>query len=91
MLTKIKVPNPQLSDFAFATPAEPLTPLSLTLLMAYIHNYTPKRLSDCRLIGANHIRRIAQLINSVGEKAPSIRQNKPVASHLALLLKIYHF
>lgn len=85
MLIEITAPNAQLVNSDFAPPAEPITRLSLTLLMAYIHNYTPKRLADCRLIGANHIRRIAQLINFAGENKPSIRQNKPVASHLALL------
>lgn len=85
MLLKLTEPTSQWVCADSSAPLEPVTPFSLTLLMAYIHNYTPKRLPSCRLLGPNDIQRIAQFLPLSEDKIRSIRQDKVLASHLALL------
>lgn len=85
MLLKLTEPTSQWVCADDDVPLEPITPLSLTLLMAYIHNYTPKRLPSCRLLGPRDIQRVAQFLPFSETKIRSVRQNKVLASHLALL------
>lgn len=81
--TPISISTKQASHHQMPTLAE--TPFSLMLILAYLHNYTPKRLADCRLLAPKHLRFLAQLINHPDDKIRSIRQHQKLASYLTML------
>ena len=66
-------------------PPSPVTPYSLTLLLAYLHNYTPERLPRGHFIAPNHLRLMAEWIGLPAPGLRSIRQHRFLAAHFALL------
>jgi hypothetical protein len=63
----------------------PLTPYTLTLLLAYLHYYTPELLPRGHFIAPTHLRIMAQWIDRPSPKLRSIRQHPFLAAHIALL------
>jgi hypothetical protein len=72
---------------ADAEPPHPVTPYSLTLVLAYLHYYTPERLPNGRLIAPKHLRLLADWIGYPAPSLRSLRQHLPLAAHMALLLR----
>ncbi|MCP4415508.1 MAG: WYL domain-containing protein [Chloroflexi bacterium] len=62
-----------------------VTPYSLTLTLAYLHYYTPKRLPNGRFLAPNHLRILACWIGKPAPKLRSIRQHRWLATHFTLL------
>ncbi|MCB8980677.1 MAG: WYL domain-containing protein [Ardenticatenaceae bacterium] len=83
MLIEITKPSSSLTELEL--PPCVVTPFSLMQVMAYLHYYTPKRLPDSRMMAANHLRQLAQLVDKPDSQIRTIRQHKPLATHLALL------
>lgn len=63
----------------------PVTPYSLTVTLAYIHYYTPKRLSQGHFIAPKHLRILADWIGQSAPRLRSIRQHTALAAHMTLL------
>lgn len=63
----------------------PLTPVTLTLLLAYLHYYTPELLPRGHFIAPTHLRIMAHWIGRPAPKLRSIRQHPFLAAHVALL------
>jgi hypothetical protein len=66
-------------------PPHPVTPYSLTLVLAYLHYYTPERLPNGRFIAPKHLRLLAAWIGQPAPSLRSLRQHVPLAVHVALL------
>lgn len=64
---------------------DPVTPYSLTLVLAYLHYYTPEMLPKGRLISPTHLRLLAQWIGHPRPQLRSIRQHRLLAAHIAIL------
>ncbi|MCP4359550.1 MAG: hypothetical protein GY796_16190, partial [Chloroflexi bacterium] len=85
MLAEIIQPTVKTVTAQSDEPPHPVTPYSLTLTLAYLHYYTPKRLSNGRLMAAKHLRALADWIGQPAPRLRSIRRHKPLAAHMALL------
>jgi len=83
MLLKTKT-TPQANWLLPKTP-EAITPYSLTLVLAYLQYYTPKRLKNGRFLAVEHLRNLAAWINHPLPRLRSLHQHKILALHLALL------
>ncbi len=64
---------------------ELVTPYTLTLTLAYLHYYTPKRVAKAHLLPLKHLRNIASWIDYPRPQLRSLQQHKILALHLALL------
>lgn len=64
---------------------ESITPYSLTLVLAYLQYYTPKRLKNGRFLALNHLRNLAAWINHPLPRLHALQQHKILALHLTLL------
>lgn len=62
----------------------PLTPVTLTRCLAYIHHYTPPVLAG-RCLSPTHLRRLAQWIETPKPAMRSLRTHPLLAIHIALL------
>lgn len=82
MLTQTVRPTDSLPSVRMPTP---LTPYTLTLLLAYLHYYTPELLPRGHFIAPTHLRIMAQWIGRPSPKLRSIRQHPFLAAHVALL------
>ena len=85
MFTETIKPTRLLEEPDVKTIPHPVTPFTIMLVMAYLHNYTPNRLPDSRLLAAKHLRLLAKLISQPDEQLRSVRQHQSLASHLTLL------
>lgn len=83
MLTKTRT-RPQTVWLSPKAP-QAITPYSLTLVLAYLQYYTPKRLQNGRFLAVQHLRRLAAWINHPAPRLRAIEQHKILALHLALL------
>ncbi len=63
----------------------PVTPYTLTLLLAYLHYYTPEFLSRGHFIAPSHLRVMAEWIGLPAPHLRSIRQHPFLAAHMTLL------
>jgi hypothetical protein len=66
-------------------PPTPLTPYTLTLLLAYFQYYTPELLPRGRFIAPSHLRVMAAWIGLPAPQLRSLRQHPFLAAHIALL------
>lgn len=73
------------SHIIMEEPSHPVTPYTLTLVLAYLHYYTPKRQSNGRFLAPKHLRNLADWIGHPAPQLRSIRRHKPLAAHMALL------
>lgn len=62
-----------------------ITPYSLTLVLAYLQYYTPKRLQNGGFLAVQHLRRLAAWINLPAPQLYAIQQHRILALHVALL------
>ena len=83
MLLKAK-PKPQMTWISQNRP-ELVTPYSLTLVLAYLQYYTPKRLQNGRFLPIEHLRNLANWINYPAPQTNALPQHKILSMHLALL------
>jgi hypothetical protein len=67
------------------TPSHALTPYSLTLILAYLHYYTPDKLPNGRFISPAHLRTLSHWIGQPNTSLLSVRQHPILAAHFALL------
>jgi hypothetical protein len=79
-VTRIQVLEPDTSELC-----HPLTPYSLTLVLAYLHYYTPEKLPKGRFLSPTHLRMLAQWIGQPAPQIRSIRQHRQLAAHIAIL------
>ncbi len=85
MLAEITRPTAITATAQPEEPPHPITPYSLTLALAYLHYYTPKRLPNGRILAVKHLRQLAAWIGRPAPQLRSIRQHKPLAAHIAFL------
>ena len=67
------------------TALAPLTPYSLTRVLAYLHCYAPRRLAGSRFLSVVHLRRLAGWVGLPAGYLRSLRQHRLLAAHIALL------
>lgn len=67
------------------TAPESITPYSLTLVLAYLQYYTPKRLQNGRFLAVEHLRNLAKWIGHPVPQLRSLQQHKILALHFVLL------
>lgn len=69
----------------FPSQMRPLTPRSLTLILAYIHHYAPRRLAGRRLLAPHHLQKMAAWLGLPQPTLRVLRQHWLLAAHFAAL------